>query len=228
VPATATGFEIATPFKFPIGFICGRNMCSVGLQLNDSLGTNPSASQALQFVSHDGGGTPHTAQLNSDASGNMIVTPNVTSPTANPAQAGFVRLASSDAIFWRNNANGADVGIGKNASDQFTFTAAILSPSLLTPTLTGVTNGTGLQMLNSSTTCTTGASVGATCTTAAITLPVAYSDTNYRMSCTGLGSTNVPIVQTYTKSNTTFTITIAALTAAAASFSSYDCIAAHN
>lgn len=99
---------------------------------------------------------------------------------------------------------------------------------LTTPTLTGITNGTGLQLFNSTTTCTTGASVGATCTTGAITLPVGYSDTNYRASCTGQGPTNVPIVETYTKSNTTFTITIAALTAAAASFTSYDCIVGHN
>lgn len=91
-----------------------------------------------------------------------------------------------------------------------------------------ITNSTALQLLNSSTTCTTGASIGATCTTGAITLPVVYSDTNYRLSCTGLGPTNVPIVQTYTKSNATFTITVAALTAAAASFTSYDCIAGHN
>jgi hypothetical protein len=89
-------------------------------------------------------------------------------------------------------------------------------------------NDTGLQAFNSSTTCTTAGSVGAICTTGAITLPVAYADTNYRASCTGQGPTNVPIVQTITKSNTTFTITVAALTAAAANFSNYDCIVAHN
>jgi hypothetical protein len=100
--------------------------------------------------------------------------------------------------------------------------------NIFLPQLTGLANGTGLQVFNTSTTCTTGASIGSTCTTAAISLPVGYSDTSYRLSCTGVGTTNVPIVETYTKSNTTFTITIAALTAAAASFSSYDCIAGHN
>jgi len=93
----------------------------------------------------------------------------------------------------------------------------------------GVVNSTGLQLFNTTTTCTTGASVGATCTTAAITLPVAEADTSYRMVCTGKGLTNVPVVIATTNSSATqFTITIAALTAAAASFSSYDCTAGHN
>lgn len=156
---------------------------------------------------------------------------SVVSNSPNPASTGsgaWLRLASADFFAWRNAANGADITVSKNESDQFVFGAPFLSPSLITPTLTGVTNGTGLQLFSTSTTCTTGAAIGDTCTSASITLPVAYADTNYRLSCTGLGPTNVPIVETYTKSNTTFTITIAALTAAAATFSSYDCSAHHN
>jgi hypothetical protein len=94
---------------------------------------------------------------------------------------------------------------------------------------TGITNNTGIQAFNTTTTCTTAGAIGALCTTAAITLPVAYADTNYRLTCTGQAPTaNVPIVESYTKSNTTFTLNIAALTAAAASFTSFDCIAVHN
>jgi hypothetical protein len=92
-----------------------------------------------------------------------------------------------------------------------------------------VSNFNGLQIFNTTTTCTTGASVGATCTTAAITLPVAEADTSYRVVCTGKGLTNVPVVIATTNSSASqFTITIAALTAAAASFASYDCTAGHN
>jgi hypothetical protein len=95
----------------------------------------------------------------------------------------------------------------------------------------GIVNGLGDQAFSATPgagSCPTAASIGATCTTGAITLPVSYSDTNYRVSCTGQGPTNVPIVETYTKSNTSFTITIASLTAAAANFSSYDCRVGHN
>lgn len=96
-------------------------------------------------------------------------------------------------------------------------------------TIPSVTNSTGLQIFNTTTTCTTGASVGATCTTAEISLPVAEADTSYRIACTGKGVTNVPaVIATTNSSATQFTITIAALTAAAASFSSYDCVAGHN
>lgn len=90
-------------------------------------------------------------------------------------------------------------------------------------------NGTALQFFNTTTTCTTAASVGATCTTAAITLPVAEADTAYRVACTGKGITNVPtVIATTNSSATQFTLTIAALTAAAASFTSYDCTVGHN
>lgn len=104
-----------------------------------------------------------------------------------------------------------------------------LSGYLSKPSIFGLTNNTGLQLFNTTTTCTTGASVGATCTTANITLPVAEADTSYRVACTGKGLTNVPVVIATTNASATqFTITIAALTAAAASFTSYDCVAGHN
>lgn len=94
--------------------------------------------------------------------------------------------------------------------------------------LAGITNNTGFQAFNTTISCTTGPLAGASCTTPAIALPVGYSDTNYRLTCTGLSPTNVPGLQTVTKSNTTFTITIVAITAAAATYGSYDCTAVHN
>lgn len=116
--------------------------------------------------------------------------------------------------------------IGTNLNDVGGVTRANITSSGLK--INSVNNGQGLQLLNSATTCTTGAAIGATCTTASIALPVAYSDTAYRLVCTGLGPTAAPIVETVTKSNGSFTITVAALTAVAASFSSFDCMVAHN
>jgi hypothetical protein len=91
-----------------------------------------------------------------------------------------------------------------------------------------VTNNTGLQLFNTATSCTTAATINTPCTTAAITLPVAYADTNYRIVCNGLTVTAFPQIQTITKSNTSFTITLNNLTAAAATYASFDCICAHN
>lgn len=100
------------------------------------------------------------------------------------------------------------------------------APFAWTPT--GISNSAGLQVFNTSTTCTTAATINTPCTTASITLPTGYADTNYRLSCTGLGVTQFPQIQTVTKSNTTFTITLNNLTAAAASYTSFDCMASHN
>jgi hypothetical protein len=92
----------------------------------------------------------------------------------------------------------------------------------------GFANDVGIQIFNAATTCTTAEAAGSTCTTAAIALPVAYSDTNYRLVCSGLSPTNVPTIVGATKSTTSFSLTIAAITAAPATYDSFDCIAEHN
>lgn len=171
--------------------------------------------------------------------------------SANPAVSGPVRLSHSDYFSMRNNANTDDNGLQTDASDNLRYFTKVTGGggiSFLIPAvndqavgratsdqLTNKTlnvpfpSGTGLQLFNTTTTCTTGASVGAICTTGAITLPVAEADTAYRVVCTGKGVTNVPVVIAATNSSATqFTITIAALTAAAASFTSYDCTVGHN
>ena len=51
------------------------------------------------------------------------------SVTANIASAGVVRLAKTDTIKWRDNANGSDLSLGINTSDQLTFAGDILLPT---------------------------------------------------------------------------------------------------
>ena len=133
------------------------------------------------------------------------------------------------------SADAVDLVAGTNRYYQipipYTFTVAgysVALPQSTNGTLLGTGNGdVHFQAFTSSTTCTTAGSVGATCTTASISLPTAEADTNYRVAVTGIGPTNVPVIQTVTKSNGSLTITIAALTAAAASFSSYDITVTH-
>jgi len=73
LPASATGFEIATPYQLPYGFVTDRHSANVGLQLNDTLSTNPSPSQSFQAISHDSGGTAHISQINEDSNGNWVI-----------------------------------------------------------------------------------------------------------------------------------------------------------
>lgn len=138
--------------------------------------------------------------------------------------------------------NVLDDANGITRTDPILYNYHFLNPNALTDSasvhldnqvfrrisIEGVENSRGAQLFNTTTTCKTAATAGSTCTTGAITLPVAYSDTNYRLVCTGISPTNVPALVGATKSNTSFTLTIAAITAAAATYDSFDCIAEHN
>lgn len=50
-----------------------------------------------------------------------------TSQTANPATAGTIRLAKTDTIDWRNNANSGNLPLGINGSDQLEFNGVVLA-----------------------------------------------------------------------------------------------------
>src|SRR6185503_8023572 len=58
----------------------------------------------------------------------------IVSSTANPATAGFARLAVTDAIEWRNNANSGNLSIIPDAADLFTATTGYKSPIYATST----------------------------------------------------------------------------------------------
>lgn len=62
--------------------------------------------------------------------------------TALPSTAGLVRLAVSDTIGWRNNANGGNLLLAVNGSDQLTFNGTAIYPAGITA-LTGDVTATG-------------------------------------------------------------------------------------
>ena len=70
-----------------------------------------------------------------------LVSKYFTSVTTNAATAGAVRLAKTDTIDWRNNANSANLALGINGSDQLTFNgAAIPSGGGFVSSITGTAN----------------------------------------------------------------------------------------
>lgn len=95
-----------------------------------------------------GGGTgsiPAVVLLNPVAlqtiTGFPLAAPAFQSPTANPASAGFIRMATSDTINWRNAANNGDISLSHNASDIIKtnfFGATQFISSSSTPSVTGV------------------------------------------------------------------------------------------
>lgn len=66
-----------------------------------------------------------------------------TSQTALPATAGQIRLAKTDTIDWRNNANSGNLPLGINGSDQLTFNGGIIASGTI-PVSQGGTGDTSL------------------------------------------------------------------------------------
>jgi len=64
-----------------------------------------------------------SAELNLGATYGLLA-PYLKSAAANVAAAGVLRLAKTDVLGWRNNANGADVTVGISATDKLIFGAA--------------------------------------------------------------------------------------------------------
>jgi microcystin-dependent protein len=75
-----------------------------------------------------GGAFTLTADANFGASFGLL-SKYFTSTTANTAQSAAVRLASGDAIAFRNNANSADLLLAKNTSDALTWNGSVIASS---------------------------------------------------------------------------------------------------
>lgn len=83
-----------------------------------------------------------------------IVAPYIKSATANPASAGFLRLANSDVISWRNTANDGDLNLALSGDLlQFdgdtiallTATQTLTNKTLSNPSITGLTASRALE-----------------------------------------------------------------------------------
>lgn len=72
---------------------------------------------AAKGLNTGGGNFTLLADVNFGATFGLVST-YYKSRTANIATAGILRLASADTIQWRNNANGANVSLSKNSSDE--------------------------------------------------------------------------------------------------------------
>lgn len=78
-----------------------------------------------------------------------LISKYFTSVTANPATAGTIRLAKTDTIDWRNNANSANLALGINGSDQLTYNGAIVLTGSSGGFVSSIT-GTANQIIASS------------------------------------------------------------------------------
>jgi hypothetical protein len=101
-----------------------------------------------------------------------VVAGSLTSSSANPANVGQIKLASTDCIDWRNNANSGNIQLCKNTSDQFTFSGALVNQSSVNSSLTAPTIGGSGATFSGSTSGSTILKASATAS-GTITLPAA-------------------------------------------------------
>lgn len=78
-----------------------------------------------------GGNFPLTAQVDFGASFGIKVKSLLTE-TVNPSTVGYMKLAKSDSIGWRNNANSANLLLAIDGSDMLTFNGSVLGLTSLT------------------------------------------------------------------------------------------------
>lgn len=76
-----------------------------------------------------GGSFPLTADINFGSNFGLLAK-YFTSVTTLPSTAGVLRLAKTDSIGWRNNANSANLLLGVNGSDQLTFGGTPIQPAI--------------------------------------------------------------------------------------------------
>jgi hypothetical protein len=154
ISITGTDVTITGPF-FP-GLAGGNPAATAGTVDNWSggnlhpiaqLDTEQDWTQPQHFISPVtiGPTNPVAGALTANA---LYVNP-IISQTANPASSGTLRLASTEAIEWRNNANNNDVGLTKNVSDvllyngtQVTLTIASGTATMTTAAIAGGACGT--------------------------------------------------------------------------------------
>lgn len=111
-------------------------------------------------ISPAGGTYTLTSDLNLGASFGVIAA-YFKSASANLATAGLLRLAHSDAVEWRNNANSGNLALTTNASDQLVFNGSVLNTLTLPVSVSN--GGTGVSSLT-----TYAVLLGGTTTTGAV------------------------------------------------------------
>lgn len=83
------------------------------------------------MLQRSGGNFPLTADANFGASFGLVSS-YYKSHAANISSTGVVRLAKTDALAWRNNANSGDLPLAINGSDQLTFNGVAIAPGTVT------------------------------------------------------------------------------------------------
>ena len=132
------------------------------------------------LLQRTGGSFTLSAEVDFGSSYGLLVK-DLGSKTANPASAGFLQLAKTDVIAWRNNANDGDLNLEKGTDDLLQFnsidlvnlsaTQTLTNKTLTTPVISSISN-TGTLTLPTSTDTLVGRDTTDTLTNKTMTSPV--------------------------------------------------------
>jgi len=104
--------------------------------------TNWAVAVSSQLLQRTGGNFSLTNDVNFGATFATIQT-YLKSRTGSIADAGFVRMARTDTVSWRNQAGGANLALGVDSSNRLTFNGHIIIPS--TGVIQPTEGGTGIS-----------------------------------------------------------------------------------
>ena len=104
--------------------------------------TNWAVAVSSYLLQRTGGTFSLTADVNFGATFATIQA-YLKSRTSNISSAGFIRMARTDTVSWRNQANGADLPLGVDSSNRLTFNGNIIIPS--TGVIQPTEGGTGIS-----------------------------------------------------------------------------------
>lgn len=240
-PTTTIAFTNAASVCSGVNFISSYNSPSItcgnvlgnnsGIQVSPNLGQWLVTGGALTLAAS--GGVVLQSQGNTALTANSN---NVTfTQTPIPFAANNLDLGTATAP-WRK------IFLGTAGTNNFIFTPAATTAArtvnLPDPSATtnlgmnyNATNGV-YQSKRGVAGCTTGGAAGNSCASdITVTWGTAFADANYSVSCTGTAPTNAPsgiFVTTGTKLAATVHVNYFAITAAAASYATVDCIAVHD
>lgn len=152
-----------------------------------------------------------------------IKTAYLSSRTANISTTGNVRLARTDSVAWRNQANSADLLLAVDSSNRLTFNGSILGLGSGTVTSVGISGANGIGVASSpiTTSGTIALSLGAITPTS---VAASGTVTGSNLSGTNTGNQTITLTGDVTGSGTgTFAATLAntAVTAGAYTFGSF-------
>lgn len=194
------------------GSLVDENDTSKSISINADPG-NSGASSILLFRVDGTTAVTIDSSQNTTFSGNSISPAHVSS-SSNPSTAGAIRLATLDAINWRNNANSGNVALSKNTSDQLTYagTSVLSSTGVLlvtaAPAFTGgdVTSSAG--SFNLSVAKISGVTVSGTTGTGNVVFSASPVTTGTLQSDTAYATTALRVANNGALSHTSETATI--------------------